>query len=77
MQPTKKDKLGAGAPTRYQVSALILEGMTLKQLSEATGMMIKAISRFETGERKLKNASAETVLKLAKALGVKAEELLL
>lgn len=52
------------------------KGMTLKQLSEATGMMIKAISRFETGERELKNASAETVLKLAKALGVSVEELL-
>ena len=63
MQPTKKDKLGAGAQPDIK--------------SVATGMMIKAISRFETGERELKNASAETVLKLAKALGVKAEELLL
>lgn len=52
------------------------KGMTLKKLSEATGMMIKAISRFETGERELKNASAETVLKLAKALGVSVEELI-
>lgn len=51
-------------------------GMTLKQLSEATGILIKSISRFETGERELKNASAETVLKLAKALGVSVEELL-
>ncbi len=51
-------------------------GMTLKQLSEASGIMVKSISRFETGERELKNASAETVLKLAKALGVSVEELL-
>lgn len=52
------------------------KGMTLKQLSEASGIMVKSISRFETGERELKNASAETVLKLAKALGVSVEELL-
>ncbi len=51
-------------------------GMTLKQLSEASGIMVKSISRFETGERELKNASAETVLKLAKALGVSVEELI-
>ncbi|HBJ1646568.1 helix-turn-helix transcriptional regulator [Clostridium botulinum] len=49
--------------------------MTQKELSEDTKLSISYIQKLETGNRK--KPSYEVVIKLAAALGVKAEELFL
>lgn len=51
-------------------------GYTQQSLSEETGLHIRLIQKFESGERDLGNAAATTVQKLAAALGCKIEDLI-
>lgn len=52
------------------------KNMTQKQLEEASGIQFQHISRLERGERKIGGISLSVAARLAKALGVHAEELL-
>lgn len=49
---------------------------TQQELASRTGLKVQAISRLETGERPLENATGKVLLKLADGLGVSVEELL-
>lgn len=51
-------------------------GMSQSQLAAAAGISVRAIQNFEQGRRSVRTASAETVWKLAQALGVTMEELM-
>ena len=51
-------------------------GYTQQSLSEKTGLHIRLIQKFESGERDLGNAAATTVQKLAIAFGCKMEDLI-
>lgn len=46
----------------------IKKGISQKELSEKTGISLKAISSYEQGIRDLKKASFENIVKIAKAL---------
>lgn len=45
-----------------------LSGMTQKNVADATGMNIRQIQKFESGERNLGNMTLRNALSLAKAL---------
>ena len=47
-----------------------------RELAELAGVTLKALQAYEQGYRPLGGASAEVVLKIAKALGTTVEELL-
>lgn len=49
---------------------------TQQELASRTGLKVQSISRLETGERPLENATGKVLLKLADGLGVSVEELL-
>ena len=51
-------------------------GLSQSQLAELSGVSLRMIQKYETGDRDINNASVITVLKLAKALNVKVEDLL-
>lgn len=46
----------------------IKRGISQKELSEKTGISLKAISSYEQGSRDLRKASFENIVKIAKAL---------
>jgi gamma-glutamylcyclotransferase (GGCT)/AIG2-like uncharacterized protein YtfP/DNA-binding XRE family transcriptional regulator len=50
-------------------------GLTQQKLSEITGLSIKRIQKYESGDRLLSKAQAEAVLSLADALGVEPRQL--
>ena len=50
-------------------------GMTQKELADRAGMTLSQLQRIEYGERKVENLSLKTAIALAKALGVRVEEL--
>lgn len=50
-------------------------GMTQRQLAEASGVTLRMVQLYEQGHNSLAKASVETVLGLARALGVAAEDL--
>ena len=52
------------------------KGLTQAQLAEKAGMPQQTISRLERGGREIGNVRADTLMRLAEALGVKIEELL-
>lgn len=51
-------------------------GMTQKELSERTGVSIRNIQAYEQGAIKTENIALGTAVKIAKALGCMAEDLL-
>lgn len=51
-------------------------GLTQAQLAEATGNSLRTLQHYEQGSKDLNQAAAITVYGLAKALGVKIEDLL-
>lgn len=66
--------------TKYADNALVAirtaRGLTQQQLADASGLNIRMIQKFESGERSLKTARADTLMAIAGALGVKIENLL-
>ena len=50
--------------------------LSQSQLAELSGVSLRMIQKYETGDRDINNASAVTVYKLAQALNVKVEDLL-
>jgi len=67
--------------TKYADNALVAirtaRGLTQQQLANAAGLNIRMIQKFESGERSLKTARADTLMAIAEALGVKIEKLLI
>lgn len=51
------------------------EGYTQKQLSDITGIHVNVISRIERGDRDISNCEFGTVVKLARALECRAEDI--
>ena len=51
-------------------------GLSQSQLAELSGVSLRMIQKYETGNRDINNASAITVYKLAQALKVNVEDLL-
>ena len=51
-------------------------GLSQSQLAELSGVSLRMIQKYETGDRDINNASAITVLKLAQALKVNVEDLI-
>lgn len=51
-------------------------GLSQSQLAELSGVSLRMIQKYETGERNINNASAITVYKLAQTLKVNVEDLL-
>lgn len=51
-------------------------GLTQAALAEKTGVNIRAIQRYESGERKIEGASLTVALRIADALGVHPRELI-
>lgn len=45
-------------------------GLTQKQLAEQTGIPVRSIQKYESGERMLEKAHADVVLRLADVLGI-------
>jgi DNA-binding transcriptional regulator YiaG len=66
--------------SKYNDNALVAirtaRGLTQQQLANAAGLNIRMIQKFESGERSLKTARADTLMAIAGALGVKIEKLL-
>jgi transcriptional regulator with XRE-family HTH domain len=66
--------------TKYNDNPLVVlrtaRGLTQQQLANAAGLNIRMIQKFESGERSLKTARADTLMAIAGALGVKIEKLL-
>jgi transcriptional regulator with XRE-family HTH domain len=52
------------------------KGWSQSRLAKESGISTKAIQGYEQGLRSLASATAENVIKLAKALGISAEELI-
>ena len=52
-----------------------LRGLSQSQLAEQTGIKIGTIKKLESGERSIMKAQLDTILPLARALGVTVEEL--
>jgi len=52
-----------------------LARLTQQQLADLAGVDTSAISRIENGERDIHSMSYDSVVRLARALGVEAEEL--
>lgn len=52
------------------------QNITQKKLAEISGVNIRMIQKYETGERDLNKAEVVTVYRLAKALDVPIEDLL-
>lgn len=46
------------------------------QLAEISGVSVRMIQKYETGEKDINKAQALTVYKLSEALGVKVEDLI-
>lgn len=53
-----------------------IKGFSQRTLAEASGVYVRQIQSFESGERDINNAAAITIYKLATVLGVKMEELI-
>jgi transcriptional regulator with XRE-family HTH domain len=51
-------------------------GLTQKQLSELSGVPIRAVQDYEQGHKDIRKASSETVLNLAKVLNTTIEEII-
>ena len=51
-------------------------GLTQAALAEKTGVNIRAIQRYESGERKIEGASLTVALRIADALGVHPREII-
>lgn len=56
-------------------SLRLIRGMTQQELADRAHMTVSQLQRIEYGERKIENLSLKTAIALAKALGVKADEL--
>ncbi len=54
----------------------VAAGLTQQELADLSGVNIRQIQKFEKGESQLQNATVETALKLADALGVDVHRLL-
>ena len=52
------------------------KGVTQPALAKASGVNIRAIQKFESGERNIETASLAVALKIADALGVHPRELI-
>ena len=51
-------------------------GLTQQELADAASINIRLYQRYEAGDVPLSRAAAETVLAIAKALGVSVEDLI-
>lgn len=51
------------------------KGLSQAELAEKSGVNYRMIQKYEYGEKDLNKAKAETVCKLAKALGCRMEDL--
>lgn len=47
-----------------------MKGMTQVQLADAAQISVKTLQKYERGERNIRNAHSNTVLKLAQVLDV-------
>ena len=54
----------------------VAAGLTQQELADLSGVNIRQIQKFEKGESQLQNATVETALKLADALGVDVHRLI-
>ncbi|RGC54662.1 XRE family transcriptional regulator [Agathobaculum butyriciproducens] len=54
----------------------VAAGLTQQELADLSGVNIRQIQKFEKGESQLQNATVETALKLADALGVDVHHLI-
>lgn len=52
-------------------------GLTQKELAEISGVPLRAVQDYSQGHKSINQAAAITVYKLAKALGVSVEDLLI
>lgn len=50
--------------------------LSQSQLAKASGVSLRMLQKYEQGDRDIKKAQAETVYKLAQALGCTIEELI-
>jgi len=55
----------------------IINGLTQQKLSELSGLSLRRIQKYESGERLLAKAQADAVLSLADVLGVEPRQLVL
>ena len=53
-----------------------LSGMTIKYLSETSGVSVRQIQSVERGERSIANMTVRNVLSLADAMGVEVSDLI-
>lgn len=51
-------------------------GMSQSQLAEAAGVSTRTLQDYEQGRKPIEKAAAETVLRIARAIGCTVEELL-
>jgi transcriptional regulator with XRE-family HTH domain len=51
-------------------------GLSQSQLAKKSGVSVRVLQGYEQGERDLNKAAADTVMRLAQAVGVTVEELL-
>lgn len=52
------------------------KGLSRKQLSEKTGVDVRSIEKYETGERKIRDAASDRIYSLAKGLNCRMEDLM-
>lgn len=63
----KGETLATGSALKYHRQK---RGLTQRQLAEISGVSLKSIENYEQGERSIARARADTLLRLAQALGV-------
>ena len=67
---------GHHTPSQHPVAVRrIAKGLTRSQLSEQTGVAFDTIARWEQGSRSIRNSPCEIVVRVAKVLKCKPEEL--
>lgn len=80
VHPTQHDLMVGGGLTPRIASSLselrVTVGLTQKELAAASGVDIRQIQKLESGKAAIENARAGTIVKMAKALGVEATDLL-
>lgn len=62
-------------PTKLQYYRKFINGFTVNELSEMTGITVSSINKYETGVMDLNNASITVVKRLARALNCTTDDL--
>ena len=76
MQNVKEERIMAGCKMTNLRELRKAAGLTQAELAAEAKTMSKVISRFETGERSINIATLIMAARIAKALGVHAEDLI-